>query len=217
MSRLKLVCVSLFITTYLASLSWGVVAHALRVGLCGNTLSYFVVWDMFCGWSAWDQRTHFIAEGSSGEFYDVKEPWGQFHPFGNVGRIHYDHTNHLLTRHVAHVLSHNQHEPIERVFAVQEVWPKQYNLPPELYQEYFARENDKLPYFHVRAICSENGSPLQVYPSWFDQQSLKTVYDNPRLQKQAHQATSLYSTLYTPRANQSVPFSAYGGTGLSTN
>ena len=113
--------------------------------------------------------------------------------------------------------SHTQHEPIERVFAVQEVWPKQYNLPPELYQEYFARENDKLPYFHVRAICSENGSPLQVYPSWFDQQSLKTVYDNPRLQKQAHQATSLYSTLYTPRANQSVPFSAYGGTGLSTN
>lgn len=214
-----MVVVSLFISGYLGALSWGIFAHAMKVGLCGNTLSYFVVWDMFCGWSAWDQRTHFIAEGTSGQYYDVTEPWGEFHPFGNVGRIHYDHTNHLLTKHVAHILSHTDHEPIAQVYAVQEVWPKQYNLPPKLYAEYFQRENDKVPYFHVRAICSEQGTPIQVYPSWFDQQQLRSLYDNPRLQKQSRQAASMYSTLYNPRSahQQSPTFNASAGMGLTTN
>lgn len=215
MSKARKLIVALFICGYLGSLSWGVAAHALKVGLCGNTLSYFVVWDMFCGWSAWDQRTHFVAEGASGQFYEVKEPWGAFEPFGNVGRIHYDHTNHLLTRHVDHILSHTKHEPISRVYAVQEVWPKQYNLPPDLYQRYFHRINDRQSYFHVRAVCSERGTPLQINPSWLDQQYLLSLYDNPRIRQQSQQATSMFSTLYAPRsAHQNASFA---NSGLTTN
>ena len=30
----------LFVTCYLLSLSWGIVAHTLKVGISGNTLSY---------------------------------------------------------------------------------------------------------------------------------------------------------------------------------
>lgn len=201
MAKVKLLLVCGFISAYIGFLSWGVVAHALKVGICGNTISYFAVWDMFCGWSAWDQRTHVIAEGASGKFYDVKEPWGQFQPFGSVGRIHYDHTNHMLSRHVDNILRHTSHEDIDRVYVVQEVWPKQYNLPAELYSRYFERDKDKRPYFHLRAVCSDNGTPIQAFPSWFAQQELNSLYDNPRLRQQSRRASGLYSTLFTPNTS----------------
>lgn len=218
MSRLKFGVTTAFITSYLLFLSWGIVAHALKVGLCGNTASYLVVWDMFCGWTAWDQRTHIIAEGASGQFYEVNEPWGEFHPFGHVARIHYDHTNHLLPKHIDNVLSHTAHEPIDRVYVVEEVWPKQYNVPPKLYDHYFERPKDKLSYFHLRAVCTDNGMPLQIFPDWHAQQQLNAVCDNPRLRRQAGQATSLYSTLFTPNSGaDSNALSDALGSGLTTN
>ena len=212
MSRLKTFCVVGFITAYVGALTFGVVGHALKVGICGNTLSYFVVWDMFCGWSAWDQRTHVIAEGVSGKYYDLKEPWGEFHPFGNTSRVHYDHTNHMLPKHIRNVLDHTAHEDINQVFMVQEVWPKQYNLPPRLYEKYFQRENDKVSYFHLRAVLSDDGKPLKMFPDWFVQQELNSINDNPRLQQQASRALSVYSTLHTP-----VTSGNSAGSILSTN
>ncbi|MEQ9406282.1 MAG: hypothetical protein RIK87_01095 [Fuerstiella sp.] len=218
MARLKTAFAVTFIAAWVCALSWGIVAHALKVGLCGNTLTYFVVWDMFCGWTAWDQRTHIIAEGASGQYYEVNEPWGEFHPFGHVARIHYDNTNHLLPRHIRNVISHTSHEPIDRVYVVEEVWPKQYNLPPKLYAHYFNRPNDRMSYFHLRAICSDDGVPARVFPDWHAQQRLNSVYDNPRLQRQSRQATSLYSTLFTPNSGlSSSPLSQSLGDSLTTN
>lgn len=203
MSGWKKVGLSAFIAAYIGYLSWGVAAHALQVGLCGNTLSYFVVWDMFCGWTAWDSRTHIIAQDSNGQFLDVREPWGEFHPFGHVARIHYDNTNHLLPKHIEHVLDRSIHDRIDRVYVVEEVWPKQYNLPPRLFQEYFNRPNDKLSYFHVRGVFSEDGVAMSLNPDWHTRQRLNAVYNNPRLQRQSRQAVGLYSTLYSPRQSQS--------------
>ena len=218
MTRWKLLLGSAFIASYVGVLSWGIVAHALKVGLCGNTLSYFVVWDMFCGWTAWDSRTHVIAEGASGKFYEIREPWGEFHPFGHVARIHYDNTNNLLPKHIHNVLSHTEHEPIDRVFVIEEVWPKQYNLPPKLYQQHFGRANDKLSYFHLRAVCRDDGALVTSYPDWYTQQALNAIYDNPRLQRQSRDASSFYGTLFTPNSSESghgLNFSS--GAGLSTN
>lgn len=218
MARMKLIFAGLFIASYVGVLSWGIVAHALKIGLNGNTLTYFVVWDMFCGWTAWDQRTHLIAEGASGQFYDVKEPWGEFQPFGHVARIHYDQTNHLLPNHIESILSHTTHEPIDRVYVVQEVWPKQYNLPPRLYEHYFAKPNDKLSYFHLRAVCTDSGGLMQSHPDWHTQQALNSVYDNPRLQQQAQQASSMYNTLFTPgSSNSRSTFANPLALGLNTN
>ena len=218
MTRWKLLLASAFITSYVGILSWGIVAHALKVGLCGNTLTYFVVWDMFCGWSAWDSRTHVIAEGASGEFYDIREPWGEFHPFGHVARIHYDNTNILLPKHIDNVLSHTEHEPIDRVFVIEEVWPKQYNLPPKLYQHYFGRANDKLSYFHLRAVCQDNGAVITSYPDWYTQQALNAIYDNPRLRRQSRDASSFYGTLFTPNSSESGGGQSFSdGAGLATN
>ncbi|MEZ6128108.1 MAG: hypothetical protein R3C59_05475 [Planctomycetaceae bacterium] len=212
MSRWKTVLASTFIAAYVGALAWGIVAHALKVGLCGNTLSYFVVWDMFCGWSAWDSRTHILAEGVSGQYYDVREPWGEFHPFGHTARIHYDHTNHLLPKHISNVLKHSEHEEIQQVYVVEEVWPKQYNLPPNLYDHYFGRANDKQSYFHLRAVCMDDGEVLKSFPNWYTQQQLNNLYDNPRLQRQAGEASSLYSTLFVPNAARTNR-----GLGLNTN
>ncbi len=218
MSRWKSLIACMFIGVYVSFLSWGVMAHALKVGLCGNTLSYFVVWDMFCGWTAWDARTHIIAEDSKGNYFEVREPWGEFHPFGHVARIHYDNTNHLLPAHINNVLKHSVHEGIDRVYVVEEVWPKQYNLPPKLYAHYFDRPNDKLSYFHLRAVCAEDGTPLSSFPDWHTQQRLNAVYDNPRLQRQSKQATAMYSKLFTPTSQDSgKTLNSSYNTGLSTN
>lgn len=209
MARFKAAIAILFITGYVGWLSWGVAAHALKVGLCGNTYSYFVVWDMFCGWSAWDSRTHVIALDSKGQYYELKEPWGEFHPYGHVGRIHYDNTRHLLPKHIDNILSHTIHEDIDRVYVLEEVWPKQYNLPPDLYAHYFNRPNDRISYFHLKAICTDDGTALTVKPDWYNQQVLNSIADNPRLRQQASRSSGSHLTLFSPVSSQS--------NGLNTN
>lgn len=190
-----------FISCYVTYLAWGALAHTLKLGSGLGPVNYFTVWDMFCGWTAWDSRTHIVAEGASGQFYDVKEPWGEFHPFGSIARIQYDSTNHLLSNHIHNILRHTSHEDIDRVYVVEEVWPKQYNLPPKLFDYYFDRPNDKLSYFHLRAVCNDDGTPRASFPGWHAQQQLSAVYENPRLKRQAQQATSMYSTLFNPQSN----------------
>jgi hypothetical protein len=203
MNRAGKWCVGLFIGCYLGVLTLGVVAHALKIGLSGNTLSYYVVWDMFCGWQAYDQRTHLIAESESGRYYDVSEPWGEFQPFGNLGRIQYDVSSHMVSKHIDHVLSHTEHEPVNRVFVVQELWPKQYNLPERLWKQNFGRERDKLSYYHLRAVCNEEGTFVTNYPDWLNQQQLNAVGDNPRLRHEVQQAQSSFGTWYIPTDSSS--------------
>lgn len=209
----------LFITSYLLALAWGIAAHALKVGLQGNTLSYYFVWDMFCGWDAYDNRTHIIAEDASGNYYDVREPWGAFTPFGDVDRINYDVSNSLVPRHIEHVLNHSSHPPIDRVYVVQEVWPKQFNVPDALWTRYFHEPKEKVSYFNLTAICNARGIPFETYPDWFNTQTLQAISDNPRLQRAAQQATPYYNTFFNPSAARSedATFLNSTGTGMSTN
>ena len=197
MSRLGKWSAGLFIACYLLVLSCGIVAHALKIGLAGNTFSYYVVWDMFCGWQAYDQRTHLIASTESGDYYELREPWGEFCPFGGLGRLQYDLSNEMTSRHIDHLVRHTQHEPIESVYVVQEVWPKQYNLPERLWQQNFGNERDKTSYYHLRAICSKTGRVVRLYPDWLNQQTLNSIGDNPRLRREVRQAQSSFGAWYT--------------------
>ena len=216
MSRVGKWCAGVFIGCYLAVLAAGIVAHSLKVGLAGNTLSYFVVWDMFCGYQAYDQRTHLIAESRSGKYYELREPWGEFCPFGHLGRLQYDHTDHLVSKHIDHILNHTQHEPIESVFFVQEVWPKQYNLPEHLWRQNFGNEREKISYYHLRAICNEDGGVVALHPNWLKQQTLNSISDNPRLRHEVRQAQSSFGTWYTPAA-QTVPSGLSQPTGMTAS
>jgi len=195
----------LFIGCYLLILASGIVGHALKVGLARNALSYFVVWDMFCGWQAYDQRTHFIAETTDGRYFDVHEPWGEFRPFGHVGRVQYDFSNRMTGKYIRHIMDHTQHAPINCVYVVQESWPKQYNLPEALWKQNFGTVPDKMSYYHLRSICNTDGEVMQLYPDWYEQQKLNSVADNPRLRHEARQARSSFGVLYTPTAQQSSP------------
>ncbi len=188
----------IFITCYLLALGWGVAAHALKVGLVGNTLSYFFVWDMFCGWQAYDTRTQVIGEDSDGNYYAVEEPWGAFTPFGHVARINYDVSNQLVPKHIKNVLDHSSHSGIDRVYVVQEVWPKQFNVPDHLWSRYFHEPKDQVSYFNLRAVCDSQGARLETYPDWFDTQTLQAIADNPRLQRAAQMATPYYNTFFNP-------------------
>ncbi len=198
MSRLAKWSAGLFIACYIVALSGGIIAHALKVGVAGNTLSYYVVWDMFCGWQAYDERLHLIAESDSGRYYDVREPWGEFCPFGSIGRYQYDVYSHMMSKQIRHILTHTQHDPIDTVYVVQEVWPKQYNLPESLWQENFGGEPDRLSYYHLRAVCREDGSLVTLHHDWMNQQRLNAVADNPRLRNEVRQTQSSFGNWYSP-------------------
>jgi len=189
----------LLIGSYLLLLSWGIVGHALKIPSAGNTLGYFVVWDMFCGWQAFDNRTHFIAEDSAGNYYRVREPWGAFQPFGHVDRVNYDVSNNLAPRHIRNVLAHTDHPPIDRVYVVQEIWPKQFNVPDRLWSSYFHEPKDQQSYFNLRAICAADGTLIESNPDWYVAQGLKSIADNPRLRTQAQGASPFYNTFFNPR------------------
>jgi hypothetical protein len=172
----------LIICAYLGSLAFGIVTHTLQVGANSHPAMYFVVWDMFCGWGAYSNRTHLVAEGESGKYYQLSPaPWGALKPFGNVDRLHYDSNNYLSPAMIRNNLRHTQHEPISRVFVVEEIWPKKFNLPDPLWDAAYDEPKDKHSYFHLRGICSADGEVVRAYNSWYRQQVARSVADNPRV------------------------------------
>ncbi len=216
--RLRRWVSGLFICSYLLFLTWGTTAHVLKVGLVGNAVSYFCVWDMFCGWQAYDNRTRIVGEDANGNYFAVEEPWGAFTPFGNVPRIHYDVSSNLISRHIKHVLDHSDHPGIDRVYVVQEIWPKQFNAPDHLWSRYFHEPKEKTSYFNLRAIYDNRGMMIESYPDWFNAQNIQAIADNPRLQRAAQETTPYYNTFFNPSAMKAQKSTFLKSSdGLSTN
>lgn len=175
-----------FIVAYLSALTGGIAAHTLQFGHAAHPAMYFVVWDMFCGWSAFSGRTNFIAEGQSGAYYELSPaPWGEFHPFGKLGRRHYDVLFNASHRMALNVLKHTDHEPITRVFVVEECWPKKFNVPDDVWNRRHAEPKDVKKYYHVKSVLAPDGTFLAVYPTWLSRQYALSVTNNPRLTAQA--------------------------------
>ncbi len=213
--RIRRIISTTFIAAYLGCLCFGILAHVMKVGLSGRTLTYFVVWDMFCGWEAYDNRTHILAEDVNGQYYDVTPPWGEFNPFGHVPRVHYDVCNNLVPKHINHVLSHTSHPEIDRVYVVQEIWPKQFNIPDHLWNQYYEEPRDRMSYYNLRAVCLPNGALLNSYPDWFVAQTLSSVADNPRLQLAAKRAQPYYNTFVNPSRAAAASSPAFQDAGPS--
>ena len=167
--RLKVAAVCGFIGCYLAAMAGGVVSHAVGYGQNAHPLMYYFVWDMFCGWSAQSTRTHVLAEGESGQWYDAGVgPWDSFRPYGELPRVHYDMQGVHAPRLAANVLRHTSHEPIRRLVVVEECWPKKFNLPAEVYARRFGAEKDPVSYFNVRHVVSADGRLVASRPAWAD-------------------------------------------------
>jgi hypothetical protein len=158
------------IVAYLGVLLAGLGSHALNYRTSAHPTMYFIVWDMFCGWSAYEDRTHIIGQGESGRYYDLASaPWGDYRPFGDVARHHYDpfaaHSGVLAQS----TLRHTEHEPIQQIFIVQEMWAKKFNLPDKLWNERYPEPKNPHSYFHVRKILGPGGQVQADNLAWFGQ------------------------------------------------
>lgn len=191
------------IAVYLGSLLFGIAAHALNFKADIHPAMYFVVWDMFCGWAGYENRTHIIGEGESGRFYQLAPgPWGDFNPFGDISRHHYDpfvnHTGAIALN----SLRHTDHEPMQRIFVVDEVWAKKFNLSDELWQKRYTEPKQPQSYFHLRQVLDGEGRLVTLNPGWFDYQAQLCLSDNPRIWREAQQGKPFYQVNPLQRSDE---------------
>jgi len=191
------------IVAYLCCLAYGVGTHALKTKAYASPAMYFIVWDMFCGWAGYSQRYHMIAEGESGQFYDVgSEPWGEFYPYGYLGRRHYDPTGNNVKRFAMNILKHTSHEPMKRVYIIEENWSKKYNIPDAYWAEKYEEPKEQHSYFYTRQILDGNGLLLNNFPNWASYQSSLIIMDNPRFLADAKRKRTFYAVNTRPLAKQ---------------
>lgn len=182
-----------FIALYLGALGYGNLCHMLGYGTTAHPLMYFVVWDMFCGWSAYDSRLYIVGETEDQKYYELAPgPWGEFKPWGSVGRQHYDMVNSYTRRLALNALAHAKHEDLSRIFVIEECWPKKFNLPDAVWSRRYDDEKDLKKYYRVRTVLLPDGTVARHYDSWMSNQVMMVTGDNPRLQQQASQSRSLF-------------------------
>lgn len=175
-----------FIVVYLGVLNMGILSHMLGYKTGAHPMMYFIVWDMFCGWTAYDARTHIIGEGESGRYYELAPgPWGEFIPWGHLGRHHYDAVNNHTGRVALNTLKHTTHEPMTRILVIEESWAKKYNIPDPVWALRYDDPKDIQKYYRVRSVIMPDGTYTQNYSPWITYVAQKMLQDNPRLAAQA--------------------------------
>ena len=196
----------LVIAGYLTALGIGLVCHTFGFGLGAHPAMYYVVWDMFCGWSAYESRMQVIGEGESGTFYELSPgPWGDFKPYGPLGRRHYDTFAAHGTRMALNALAHTRHEPITTIYVIEENHAKKYNLPDDTYERMYGEPMDMKKYYHVRCAMTPEGQMLAQQQNWLGYQYGMCVVNNPRLQADMRRNKPFYllGTGGTPQAASS--------------
>ncbi len=174
------------IAVYLGLLFFGIGSHCFKYCDSCHPGMYFVVWDMFCGWSTWEQRLHIIGEGESGTYYRLAPgPWGDYRPYSDIGRHHYDNFGNHAGRLAANCLKHTDHEPIRRIIVVEESWNKKYNMPAALRHDVVGANDPKHSYFYLRDEFLADGTPITRRAPWHSLQAGRSVSENPRLHAQA--------------------------------
>jgi hypothetical protein len=174
----------LVISAYLSVLLFGLAAHTFRYRAHDHLGMYFIVWDMYCGWTAWETRNHLIGQGDSGEWYDLSPPWGDMTPYGSAQRRDYD----VFGLHggtiAANTLKHSQHEPINRILMIEEAWPKRFNLPDEIWARRTPDPKQPYSYFHARASYGPSGEVEGQNPAWTNVLARNALLNNPRLRNE---------------------------------
>ena len=187
----------LFITCYLGTLAFGTASHALTFLKGSHVLMYFIVWDMYCGWAAYETRVHVIGEGNSGNYYQLSPgPWDDFRPFGSAHRKDYDIFGYHGFSLAANTLAHTDHEPMRRIYVVEESWSKKYNLSDALWELRYQspKPESHRSYYHLRRSYNAAGETLAQRSSWLNTQFELAVLDNPRLQKNIRKGHTYYAS-----------------------
>lgn len=183
-----------FIGIYLSAIGAGCFCHTFNWQTGIHPTMYWFVWDMFCGWSAYEIRYHVIAEGVSGRYYNVLPgPWGECRPYGDLGRHHHDVDGTMSCRLAMNVLRQTQHEDIVRMSVIEETWSKKYNMPDEQWAMRWETPKDPKHYYTLRHIITDEGALLQSFDNFFAQQNGRDLASNPRLAAQANQSQPFYA------------------------
>ncbi len=181
------------VVVYLGALFWGIFAHAMSYGTGAHPAMYFVVWDMFCGFTSYEKRQHVIGEGQSGTFYELDPPpWGEVKPFGPVGRRNFDVSGAYSVKFAMNTLKHTRHEPINRIFVVEEFWAKKYNLPDGVWAKYYSEPKRPTKYHNVLYTVLSDGTAVDVRSSWLVQQFARTMASNPKLQIDSYRSQPFF-------------------------
>jgi hypothetical protein len=181
------------ISGYLGILGLGLASHILNVGTSSHPLMYYIVWDMFCGWSAYANETHVIGEGESGRFYQLAPgPWGEIIPYGSQGRQHYDSFMNHVGGIAMNTLRHTDHEPIVRYYIVEQMWAKKYDLSDWVWNNSYSEPKDRQHYCQLRGEFNGSGMLLRRYPSWLDSQAMQIMTDNPKIQAEMRSRQSFF-------------------------
>lgn len=190
-----------FIALYLTAISWGIVSHSVEYGAYSHPAMYYVVWDMFCGWSGYSGRLQIIGEGESGKYYELAPgPWGEFVPFGSAARRHYDTMGTRAAKFARNALAHSQHEPIIKIYTVEESWAKKYNLPDALWAKHFDGPREKNIYYNVLHIHDGNGDHIKSNSNWLSRQQAFSVTNNPRLAEDTRKGKPMYAYRFREHA-----------------
>ncbi|MBX3441487.1 MAG: hypothetical protein KF774_03710 [Planctomyces sp.] len=187
-------CSAVFVALYLGTLAYGLVSHAVGYKTYRHLGMYFIVWDMYCGWSGWETRTHLLGEGESGTYYELDPPpWGDICVFGDTGRRHYDATGMHALRLAQNTVAHTEHEPIVRYLVIEEAWAKKYNLPDELWALRYEAPREFRSYHRIRAAFDADGELTLGAPGWHAWLATQAVGNNPRLRKDVQRGTPVFT------------------------
>ena len=185
--------VSGFIASYLAFLGWGIVSNILKFTSVSHPVMYFTVWDMFCGWQAYETRVHIVAEGESGQLYSLSTPpWKSFTPFGDLPRVNYDALGNSFRTIAMSTLRNTQHEPVRRVLVVEECWQKKFNLPDSLWDLRYDEPKDPKNYFWLRTVFSPEGELQYSNIDFVAYHMTAAVTENPRLKSDAQRGRPFF-------------------------
>ena len=107
-------------------------------------------------------------------------------PWGPLPRHHYDFLNNHQGRIALNTLRHTRHEPITRIFVVEESWCKKYDLPDWVWKMRYG-DTPKLPnkYCHLRAELTPNGACTRFNTAWVLAEGMRALEANPRLHEEA--------------------------------
>jgi hypothetical protein len=167
---------------YLGALAFGFSCVACQVRIYSPPM-YFLTFDMYGGWSGYDAKMQVIGEGQSGRFYVLSPgPWGEFDPYSSrLSRQCYDQGFEYGNILMRPALAHTQHEPILRVFVVEQEYPKKFNLSDAQFEAYYLKPKPQRIYSHTRMVLSPQGEMLAQSQTWLRYQDNLSVVDNPRL------------------------------------
>lgn len=192
LSQVQKYAVSVGIAAYLAVLGYGVLLHTFDLPGKQTVPGYLVVWDMYCGWSGYERRLHFVAQGQSGTFYDCSDvPGKTITPHGDTPRRNFDFQNQFCGKLAADVLARTAHEPINRIFVLEQNWPKRFNVPAVIRPELAMKERPT--YWHAQAVYTPDGEIVDAKPLWIAVQGDRAIFDNPRLLNASQRRVTLVS------------------------